>query len=421
MGWPCGRDPRPGWEFTPTALAPRRGDRAVPLRPGAGASLLCLRSGQVDSARERKGDLIIPGQPEREERRKSAEQEQSCAYSDQTHSDGDQTSADQDQDAADIDQLAADSDQAASDRDLAHGVDRDAYDSSREARERTTEARRTTSSERHNTASARDVTADERDLSAMERDRAAEARDLEDERRDAEIVGLTSRYGIRRQQAMGRSSRRAARERERQRAEADRERSAMHRVDAGADRRRAAGDRERAASDRKLAAEDRAHATAERKADEIDTVTGARRRAPGLADIRRQIDRAHGDNRRLIAAYVDVDGLKATNDSKGHHAGDLMLKHIVSVIQAHLRSNGQVIRLSGDEFICTIPDARIESVRERFGQITAVLNVTPDKGSISVGFAQLAPGDSPMGLIDRADSDLIAIREGNGHERRART
>jgi hypothetical protein len=138
-------------------------------------------------------------------------------------------------------------DQAASDRDLAHGVDRDADDSSREARERTTEARRMTSSERHNTASARDATAHELDLSAVVRDRAAEARDLEDDGWDAQIAGLTSFYETNRRHAVGRSSRRSAR-------------------------------------DREFAAEDRSLAAAEREADEIDTVTGARRRAPGLAD-----------------------------------------------------------------------------------------------------------------------------------------
>jgi diguanylate cyclase (GGDEF)-like protein len=181
------------------------------------------------------------------------------------------------------------------------------------------------------------------------------------------------------------------------------------------------GARERAAGDRVLAAEDRAHAAAEREADEIDTVTGARRRAPGLADIRREIDRAHRGNGRLIAAYVDVDRLKATNDSKGHHAGDLMLKHIVAVMQTHLRSYEQVVRLSGDEFVCTISDATIESVRERFDQITAELNVTPHDGSITIGFAQLAPGDSPMDLIDRADSQLIATRHAAARDRKAGT
>jgi diguanylate cyclase (GGDEF)-like protein len=362
---------------------------------------------------------MIPGQQEPEDDRTHSELEQSRADRDQTRSDGDQTSSDQDQGSADRDQLAADSDQAASDRDLAHGVDREAYDSSREARERTTEARRTTSNERHNTASARDVTAHERDLSALVRDRAAEARDLEDDQWDAEIAALTSAYRTKRRQAVGRASLRAARDRDR--AASDRARSAMHRVDAGADRDRAASDRELAAEDRVLAADDRAQAVAEREADEIDMLTGARRRAPGLADIRREIDRAQRGNGRLIAVYVDVDGLKATNDTKGHRAGDLMLKHIVGVLQTHLRSYEQVVRLGGDEFVCTISDASIETVRERFDEIAAELRLTPDDGSITVGFGQLAQGDSPMDLIDRADNELIAARDEEGREHRART
>ena len=364
-------------------------------------------------------DLVIASQRELEDDRTGAELDQSGADRDQTHSDGDQTSSDNDQGSADLDQLAADSDQAASDRDLAHGVDRDAYDSSREARGRTTEARRATSRERHNTASARDVTAHERDLSARVRDRAAEARDLEDEERDAQIAGLTSFYGTKRRQAVGRSSLRAARDRER--AASDRARSAMHRVDASGDRDRAASDRELAAGDRVLAAEDRAQSAAEREAGEIDMLTGARRRAPGLAGIRREIARAQRGSGRLIAVYVDVNGPKATNDSKGQRAGDLMLKHVVDVMQRHLRFYEQVVRLGGDEFVCTISDATIESVRERFDQIAAELGATPDDGSITVGFAQFARGDSAMDLIDRADSELIAARDRSGHERKART
>jgi diguanylate cyclase (GGDEF)-like protein len=361
---------------------------------------------------------MIAGEREPEDERTRGEHDQSGADGDQTRSDGDQTSADQDQGSADIDQLASDNDQAASDRDLAHGVDRDAYDSSREARERTTEARRMTSADRHDTASARDVIAHERDLSARVRDRAAEARDLEDEGCDAQIAGLTSFDGSKRRQAVGRSWGRAARDRER--AASDRARSAMHRADAGEDRDRSASDRERAAGDRRLAAEDRAHAAAERKADEIDTVTGARRRAPGLADIRREIDRTERGNGRLVAAYVDVDGLKATNDSNGHHAGDLLLRHIVTVMKTHLRSQEPIVRLGGDEFVCTISDTTIESVRERFDKIAAELDGTPHGGSITVGFAQLAHGDSPMALIDRADSALIAVRDTPGRDRRAR-
>ncbi len=362
---------------------------------------------------------MIPSQREPQDDRTLSELDQFRADTDQTYADRDQTSSDQDQGSADLDQLAADSDQAASDRDLVHGGDQGAYNSSREARERTAQARRTTSSERHKTASARDVTAQERDLSALVRDRAAEARDLEDDGWDAEIASVTSSYGTKRRQAVGRWALRAARGRKR--AASDRARSALHRVDAGGDRDRAASDRELAAADRLLAAEDRAHAAAEREADEIDMLTGARRRAPGLADIRREIDRAQRGSGRLVAVYVDVDGLKAVNDSKGHHAGDLMLRHVVGVLKTHLRPYEQVVRLGGDEFVCTISDTTIQNARERFAEITAELGLTPGDGSISIGFAELAKGDTPMDLIDRADRQLIAARTGAGPRNTATT
>ena len=165
-----------------------------------------------------------------------------------------------------------------------------------------------------------------------------------------------------------------------------------------------------------LAAADRVQAAVERNADELDALTGARRRAAGLADVQDEIDRANRGDGRLIAVYVDVDGLKATNDSKGRQAGDLMLKHIVGVLQTQLRSYAPVVRLGGDEFVCTISGTTIESVREQFAQIVAQLSLTPDDGSITVGFAKLARGDSPMDLIDRADRQLIAARDTRNQE-----
>jgi diguanylate cyclase (GGDEF)-like protein len=267
---------------------------------------------------------------------------------------------------------------------------------------------------RVSTASVRDATADERDVSALTRDRAAEARDLEADQRDAEISSLSSFFGTERPTG-GQVIMRAARDR--QRAASDRARSAMQRVEAGGDRDRAASDRARAGEDRRLAAADRAQAQVERKADEVDMLTGARRRRPGLADLQRDIDRAKRGNGRLIVAYVDVDGLKKTNDSKGHHAGDVMLRRVVDVVRLNLRSYESIVRLGGDEFVCTMSDTTIENVRQRFDEISAELTLTSDDGSITVGFAELTQGDTAMDLVDRADSGLIATRDRQARKR----
>ena len=272
-----------------------------------------------------------------------------------------------------------------------------------------------TASERENTANARDVLAHERDVSAVARDRAAEARDRAaeardrvDDRWDAQITSLDSSFGRKWLLPVRRSWIRAVQDR--QRAASDRERSVLCRVVGAADRAQAASDRAMAARDRILAAEDRAEVAAERQAAETDALTGARCRAPGLADIQHEIDRAHRSDGRLVAIYVDVDGLKATNDSEGHHAGDLMLKHIVAVLRTQLRSYEPIVRVGGDEFVCTISGTTIERARERFAHIIAQLSLTPDHGSITAGFAQLARDDSLKDLIDRADRELIAAR-----------
>ncbi len=353
----------------------------------------------IDWRRETKGDLVIPSQlrPEYDRTRSTGA---SPAHRRPRSTRGRQ-------------------DRTASDRDRARGNDRDTYDSSSEVRERTIEVRRMTADERHRTASARDTTASERDVSAAARDRAAEARDLVDDEWDARIASLDLSYGTTWRRAFSRSWKRP--ERDRQRAASDRARSALPRADAGADRARAARDRALAASDRVLAAEDRVQAAAELKAGEVDELTGARRRAPGLADIQREIDRANRGDGQLIAVYVDVDGLKATNDSKGHHAGDLMLKHIVDVMRTQLRSYEPVVRVGGDEFVCTISGTTLERARERFARIIAQLSLTPDGGSITVGLARLVQGDSPMTLIDRADAQLLAAREARNQTQRTRS
>ena len=86
-----------------------------------------------------------------------------------------------------------------------------------------------------------------------------------------------------------------------------------------------------------------------------------------------------------------------------------MLKHIIAVLQSQLRSYEPIVRLGGDEFVCTISGTTIERVRERFARIVAELGLTPDDGSITVGFAELARGDSPLDLIDRADRQLPGV------------
>jgi diguanylate cyclase (GGDEF)-like protein len=139
---------------------------------------------------------------------------------------------------------------------------------------------------------------------------------------------------------------------------------------------------------------------------ETDPLTGARARAPGLADLDHEIDRARRTTELLAVAYVDIVGLKAENDTYGHGAGDALLQRAVDAIRGHLRSYDVIVRIGGDEFLCVMSGATIEDARQRFAAVHAALAADSDPCEIRVGFAALAPGDSAAELIARADADL---------------
>jgi diguanylate cyclase (GGDEF)-like protein len=54
---------------------------------------------------------------------------------------------------------------------------------------------------------------------------------------------------------------------------------------------------------------------------------------------------------------VDIDGLKAVNDSLGHHAGDNLIRQVAATMRERVRATDIVARLSGDEFAILMPQS----------------------------------------------------------------
>jgi diguanylate cyclase (GGDEF)-like protein len=188
-------------------------------------------------------------------------------------------------------------------------------------------------------------------------------------------------------------------------------------LDADTLRAQAASDRASAAADRRLAARDRERASLERRemlealrCAHFDDLTGAHRRGFGEDVLRSEIERARRADGRLVVAFVDVDGLKEVNDREGHMAGDRLLQDVVESIRANIRSYEPIIRLGGDEFAFAVAGLDTEAMGERCAVIRAELLRRPSGGHITIGVAELEPGDELEDLLERADAALVRAR-----------
>jgi diguanylate cyclase (GGDEF)-like protein len=365
-----------------------------PPGPGEGGPL----GGSANGSRLRRAERTGA---ERDDEQSLAEDDQTASETDQTLSDADHSASASDQTSAERDQAASDSDQAASDHDLASGVNQAAHDFSRSIRQRSTREREQTAQERLRIAEQRDAAAHLRDLAALARDHAADARDVamaqleavaNEQERTRALTGveLVARAGE-----------------QRKRAALHRAQAASYRLLAAEDRHAAARDRQQAAQERQRARSDREALAIELERAAVDTLTGARTRAAGLRELEHELVRARRTGSPLVVVYIDVVGLKAINDLRGHAAGDAALKHVVAQVKAYVRPYDLIIRLGGDEFLCVMSNLTEEAARDRFDEIAAALDPASSPGAIRTGFAQLREHEAAERLIARADSELL--------------
>ncbi len=116
----------------------------------------------------------------------------------------------------------------------------------------------------------------------------------------------------------------------------------------------------------------------------------------------------------LVVFSADVNGLKKVNDTKGHIAGDELIKGAADCLSSAIGSLGRVYRTGGDEFIAIVSCDDPESLRKEILEKTSLWKGNySEKVTVSVGYA--ANKDNPKATIDEleqmADSDMYAEKK----------
>jgi len=145
---------------------------------------------------------------------------------------------------------------------------------------------------------------------------------------------------------------------------------------------------------------------------QIDDLTGLYNRKGflALADHRRKL--AVRSRESFSVAFLDLDGLKAINDTLGHETGDRALIEVASVLRESFRQSDILGRLGGDEFAVFIGEAdesETESIRRRVQQHLDTSNAQPGRSyplSFSIGIVSTssAEGLDIEAFLSRADA-----------------
>jgi diguanylate cyclase (GGDEF)-like protein len=143
-----------------------------------------------------------------------------------------------------------------------------------------------------------------------------------------------------------------------------------------------------------------------------DALTGLPNRTLVVDRAEQLLKRGRREGRPVAALFIDLDGFKDVNDTRGHEVGDWLLRAVADRLRTALRDSDTLARFGGDEFIALLegmPEPAVEIVADR---VLEVLREPFEMGgpestslqiSASVG---VAIGDRPTSAELLRDADV---------------
>lgn len=134
-----------------------------------------------------------------------------------------------------------------------------------------------------------------------------------------------------------------------------------------------------------------------------DSLTGMGNRRAWRGDLPGLMDGS------LCVAIADLDHFKRYNDSKGHIAGDVLLRSLGDSWRRLVRPDDLLVRWGGEEFAIALPGCTPD---EALVVIERLRQGVPLGQTVSVGLAEMQPGETIDALMTRADTALYQAKAG---------
>jgi diguanylate cyclase (GGDEF)-like protein len=147
----------------------------------------------------------------------------------------------------------------------------------------------------------------------------------------------------------------------------------------------------------------------------VDDITGLHNRRSFLLLAGQALKEAARARRPVIVLFLDVDHLKAINDTHGHAEGDRALRLVAGALRSACRESDIVGRLSGDEFAILLAEAHeLDGLERRVRcRVAEAAETTDYPLSVSIGVGRCEAGsDCTLGeLFGRADRAMYEEKQ----------
>jgi two-component system cell cycle response regulator len=108
-----------------------------------------------------------------------------------------------------------------------------------------------------------------------------------------------------------------------------------------------------------------------------DQLTGVLNRQASLRRLAAELERSGRYGSPVTVGLADIDHFKRVNDTYGHAAGDIVLRHVAQLIRGDLRAGDTLGRYGGEEFLIVLPESDVESAAAAADKIRRLVGRTP--------------------------------------------
>ena len=153
----------------------------------------------------------------------------------------------------------------------------------------------------------------------------------------------------------------------------------------------------------------------------LDGLTQIHNKRYFLEFLERELAVAHRHGHPLCLVMFDVDHFKKVNDTRGHLAGDAVLKDLAARVKLRIRREDLFARYGGEEFACVLPSTNLAGGIVFAEQVRSIIEEKPCSFdgvdihftvSLGVSAVHKEPGVDGMSLIRKADENLYVAKRG---------